>query len=70
MSYSTDSKLGDLLDNPATKEILEKHMPGVSNHPQLAMGRGFSLKVVAQFAAGQITPEMLTAVEADLVALG
>lgn len=70
MSYSTDSKLGDLLDNPATKDILEKNMPGISNHPQLAMGRGFSLKTVAQFAAGQITPEMMATVEAELKALG
>lgn len=70
MSYSIESNLGELLDNPTTKQVLEKAMPGLSNHPQLAMGRGFSLKVVAQFSNGQVTPEMLAAVDADLKALG
>jgi hypothetical protein len=70
MSFSTDSKLGDLLDNEQTKAILEKHMPGISTHPQIGMGRGFPLKMVAQFSGGLITPEMLTAVDADLAKLG
>ncbi len=70
MSFSTDSKLGDLLDNDQTKAILEKHMPGISTHPQIGMGRGFPLKMVAQFSGGLITPDMLTAVDADLAKLG
>jgi hypothetical protein len=70
MSFSTDSKLGDLLDNEQTKAILEKHMPGISTHPQIGMGRGFPLKMVAQFSGGLITPDMLTAVDADLAKLG
>jgi len=70
MSYSTDSKLGDLLDNEQTKAILEKHMPGISTHPQISMGRGFPLKMVAQFSGGMITNDMLAAVDTDLAALG
>ncbi|MFW9615482.1 hypothetical protein [Aquabacterium sp.] len=70
MSFSIDSKLGDLLDNEATKAILEKHMPGISTHPQVAMGKGFALSMVAKFSGGLITEEMLQAVAADLSALG
>lgn len=70
MGFSTQSKLGDLLDNDATKAILEKHMPGISTHPQIAMGKGFPLAVVANFSGGMITPEMLANVDADLAALG
>lgn len=69
MSYSTQSKLGDLLDNEETKAILEKHMPGISEHPQIGMGKGFPLQVVANFSGGLITQEMLEAVDADLAAL-
>ena len=69
MSYSTQSKLGDLLDNPATKAVLEQHMPGIADHPQIAMGRGFPLAVVANFSGGAITPAMLEAVDADLAKL-
>ncbi|HEY1059649.1 hypothetical protein NQT62_03570 [Limnobacter humi] len=70
MAFSTQSKLGDLLDNDATKAILEKHMPGISTHPQIGMGKGFPLAVVANFSGGMITPEMLEKVDADLAALG
>ncbi len=70
MSFSIENKLGDLLDNDATKVILEKHMPGISTHPQIAMGRGFPLSVVANFSGGLITKELLDKVNADLAALG
>jgi len=70
MSFSIDSKLGDLLDNEATKAILEKHMPGISTHPQIGMGKGFALAMVAKFSGGLITEEMLEKVGAELAALG
>ncbi|WP_374319984.1 hypothetical protein [Aquabacterium sp.] len=70
MSFSIDSKLGDLLDNEATKAILEKHMPGISTHPQIGMGKGFALAMVAKFSGGLITEEMLEKVNAELAALG
>lgn len=70
MSYSIETKLGDLLDNEATKAILEKHMPGISTHPQIGMGRGFPLSTVAKFAGGMITQEMLDKVNAELATLG
>jgi len=70
MSFSIESKLGDLLDNDATKAILEKHMPGISTHPQIGMGKGFALSMVAKFSGGLITEEMLQKVGADLTALG
>ncbi len=66
MSMSIESKLGDLLDNEASKAILEKHMPGVSTHPQIGMGKGFALSMVAKFSGGLITDDMLTKVDADL----
>ena len=70
MSMSIESKLGDLLDNEASKAILEKHMPGVSTHPQIGMGKGFALSMVAKFSGGLITDDMLANVDADLKALG
>ncbi len=69
-SLSINSTLGDLLDNDASKDVLEKHLPGISTHPQIAMGRGFPLKVVASFSGGLITDEALDKVDADLKTLG
>jgi hypothetical protein len=69
MSFSIESKLGDLLDNEATKAILEKHLPGISAHPQIAMGKGFALSMVAKFSGGLITEEALAKIGADLASV-
>lgn len=65
-SLSINSTLGDLLDNDASKAILEKHLPGISSHPQIGMGRGFAFKMVAGFSGGLISNEALEKIEADL----
>jgi len=70
MSLSINSTLGDLLDNADSKAVLEKHLPGISTHPQIAMGRGFPLKMVANFSGGLITNEALDKVDADLKTMG
>jgi hypothetical protein len=69
-SLSINSNLGDLLDNEASKAILEKHLPGISTHPQIEMGRSMPLKTVAGFSGGLISNEALEKVDADLKALG
>ena len=70
MGLSTQSKVGDLLANDTAKAILEKHMPGISNHPQIGMAKMMSLQAVANFSGGLITKEMLEAADAELAALG
>jgi hypothetical protein len=66
MAFSTDSTLGEILDNEKGKAVLEKYMPGVSNDPRTAMGRGMTLKQIAAFLKGQITPALLQAIDEDL----
>ncbi|MCX6000517.1 MAG: hypothetical protein NTU41_13295 [Chloroflexi bacterium] len=66
MALTIDSKIGELLADPKAKAILEKHMPGISTNPQMAMAKGMSLKVVAPMSGGQITPDKIKAIEADL----
>ena len=63
------TSVGTLLDLPAAKAILDKHLPGLTSHPQIEAGRGFSLKQVQQFAPDQITDEALAKVQADFDAL-
>ena len=69
MAYSIDSNLGSLLDDEHTNAILEQHMPGISKHPSIGMGRAMSLRAVADFSGGLIKPEMLDKVAADLAKL-
>lgn len=66
-AYSTaETDIGTLLDNPATKAVLDKHMPGFSANPQIDMARSMTLKQVQQFAGDQMTDDVLAKVDADL----
>ncbi len=67
---TTESKIGDLLDNPITKAVLDKDLPGLSTNENIGMARGMTLKDVQQFAADKITDERLAMVEADFAKLG
>lgn len=46
MKFTLDSTLGELLDNPQAKAVLDQQLPGVSTHPMVAMARGMSLNVI------------------------
>jgi hypothetical protein len=46
MSFTLDSTLGDLLDNPQAKAMLDKFLPGVSDNPMIGMARGMSLNML------------------------
>ncbi len=68
--YSTaETTIGDLLDNPVTKAILDKHMPGFSTNPQVEMARGFTLRAIQPMAPDQIKAEALDLIDADLAKL-
>ena len=67
MAFGADTKMGELLDNPTTKEVLVKHLPEISSAgPMLNLARGMSLKSLALMARGKIPPEKLQAIVADL----
>ncbi len=46
MAYTLDTTLGDILDDPQAKEVLDKHLPGVSDNPMVGMARGMSLNTI------------------------
>lgn len=68
--FSTaDSTIGDLIDNPAAKAVLDKHLPGFSTNPQLEMARGMTLKQIQAFVPDQIKEESLVKIDEDLAKL-
>ena len=69
MALSVDSTLGDILADEKAKAVLEKHMPGVSTHPQLAMAKGMTLKQIAGMSQGQISQATIDAINTDLAAI-
>ena len=70
MDFSTQTSVGDLLDNESTRAILEQVLPGIASHPQIGMARGMSLAMAAQFSGGLITQDALDQIDTALKALG
>ncbi len=70
-AYSTEATdIGTLIDNAATKAVLDKHLPGFAGNPQIEMARGMTLVDIQQYAADVITDAKLAAIDADLAKLG
>ncbi|WP_374570873.1 hypothetical protein [Phenylobacterium sp.] len=59
----------ELVDNAQTKAVLEKHVPGISEHPSYEMFKTMTLRQVEPMSGGALTDDMLTAIQADLDAL-
>jgi hypothetical protein len=69
-SYNTtDTDVGTLLDDPAARAIVDKHIPGFSAGEQIDMARGMTLRSLQQFAPEQITDQVLADIDSELAKL-
>jgi hypothetical protein len=68
-AFSIDTPIRDILANPAAAAVLEKHIPGVAEHPARPQFEAMSLKQVQPLSQGMITDAMLAAIDAELKAL-
>ena len=68
--WSQDSKLGDLLNDPAPRAVIDKFVPGLSTDPQAKLGYGFTFKMVCSFAQTGVSKEKLAEIDTALQALG
>lgn len=59
-TYSEDTKLGELLADPAAVAILDEVLPGATSNPMLGMAKGFTLKQIAAMPQAGIAPEKAT----------
>ncbi len=66
---STETTIGVLLEDPAAKAILDKHIPGLTDNPSISMAAGMTLKALQAVAGDKVTDEMLAAVDADFKAM-
>jgi hypothetical protein len=46
MNVTLETTFGALLDDPRAKAVLDKHLPGVSSNPMVAMVRGMTLNML------------------------
>lgn len=69
MAISVDSKIKEIMKNPAAVELMEKHTPGFSTNPQMKMVQGLTFRALAKFPQAKISPEKLEQIDAELKAL-
>jgi beta-glucosidase len=46
MKFTLDTTLGELLNHPQAKTILDKHVPGIAENPMVGMAKGMSLNMI------------------------
>lgn len=68
-AFTIDTPIRDILANPAAAAVLEKHIPGVAEHPARPQFEAMSLKQVQPLSQGAITDAMLAAIDTELKAL-
>lgn len=68
MQFTLDSTLGEILDHPQAKALLDQYLPGISANPMVAMFKGVtlnSLLAMPQAAQLGLTKEKAEAIVAE-----
>ncbi len=66
MRYTVQTALYQLLDDPRARDILEKHLPGSTSHPQLHQALHMSLWEISQYPEANVDQAKLQALLQDL----
>ncbi|WP_078549563.1 Gfo/Idh/MocA family protein [Litchfieldia alkalitelluris] len=66
MSFSENTRIGDLLKSEAAKEVLEKYFPGFTTAKSLDRVQGFTLKVISGVPQSNMPPDKVKACVREL----
>ena len=69
MRVGLDSPVRDLLGHAGARAVLDRHVPGFTQHPQLGFMQGMTLGQLAGFAPDTFSEATLRAIATDLAAL-
>lgn len=61
--------LGQLLDDPDARVIIDELVPELPTHPMIGMAKGMPVNTVLSFAGSQIDPAVLAQLTARIRAL-
>ena len=61
--------LGTMLDDPAAKAVLERHIAAVIHSDQINMARGVTLEALQSYMPQLLTDAMLQQIDSELAAL-
>jgi para-nitrobenzyl esterase len=69
-SYTTtDTDIGTLLDDPAARAIVDKHLSGFASSGQMDAVRAMTLKALQQYAPDKISDQALAEIDMELAKL-
>lgn len=66
---TAETTISTLLDNPAAKAVLMKHVPALAGNAQIEMARSMTLKQIQSFAGDALNDEVLAKIDLDLAAI-
>jgi para-nitrobenzyl esterase len=66
---TADTTIGDLLDNPAAKAVLAKHIPALIGNAQIDMARSMTLRQIQPMAGDTLSDELLAKIDLELAAI-
>ncbi len=69
MGYTQSSLVKDIMADAQARAVVEKHLPGVTAHPQLYEALYMTLGEVAAFPQAGISRQTIQAILDDLAAL-
>lgn len=61
--------LGQLLDDPEARAIIDELVPELPNHPMIGFAKGMPTAAVLKMAGGQMPPELLAQLTSRISAL-
>ena len=61
--------LGQLLDDPEARAIIDELVPELPTHPMVGMAKGMPVNTVLTFAGGQVDPEIVAQLKARISVL-
>lgn len=69
-ALTIDNSVEELMASEVTAAIIQKHLPGIDQHPAYDQFKTMSLIQLQPWSGGVVTDEIIAAVKADLEALG
>lgn len=67
MAFSENTKLAEILDNPAARACMQNHYPEMATMgPMMNMARALTLKQISAFPQAKMTQERLQKIIEDL----
>lgn len=67
--FTIDSAVGDLMDDPRARAVMDKHFPNLKKNPHYFLIEDRSVRQLGPISGGKLTPAVLAKIDAELRAI-